>query len=144
MAHSAIHFATGAMIGAVMASPSVVRTFFRGKPLARAVARWLLCSNAVGLYAVVPSVLRYLGCPEHLCRSKWLSVFIFHPQLASLHLGTIWATAALVICFALQYAGVLTALAVALRRQHLRPHPNLAQIRQLEGQKPQIPRKVCH
>lgn len=121
MAHSALHFSLGMVLGSVATLPAVVRAWLHRARLNRAIGRWLLVSYAVGFYAIVPSLLGWLGVPDAICRGPWMNIFILHPLLTRLRGGgLILAGFALVFCFVLPYTVLLAALARA-RRKHPRP-----------------------
>jgi hypothetical protein len=123
MAHSAIHFSVGILAATALSAPSLARAFAARRGLAAAVGRWLVWSYALGLYAVIPSLLRRAGAGETFCRGWWMNLFLFHPLLAHWRGGTVVAAAALACTFALQYGVLLGALRIASRRRPAQPSP---------------------
>jgi hypothetical protein len=117
VAHSAIHFALGVAAGTALSAPALSRAFARSRKLAMPVLRWLLFSYALGLWAVVPSLLRHAGIPESFCGGWWMNLFLFHPLLARYHGGTVVASATLLACCAAQYALLLAAIRLQMRRR---------------------------
>jgi len=76
----------------------------------------LITAYALGLFAIIPGILRFVGMPEHMCNGWWMNVFIFYPVINKLKPGGMLVGEALVIlCFALQYALLLAALRARLK-----------------------------
>lgn len=111
MAHTALHFAAGLAIGMAIQSPVVREAWNRGRGLAPAVMRGLVVSWGLGLWAVVPSLMNYLGVPHAICTGWWMNLFLFHPLINRWgpH-ATILGAAALTAGFIAQYAMILAAL----------------------------------
>ena len=112
MAHSALHFSLGMLIGSAVSLPPLFRAWFAGRKLARSFAVWILLSAALGILALAPGLLRRIGVPDAACDGWWMNLFVFYPALNKLlHGGTIYGVAAILACFTLQYALLLAALA---------------------------------
>ena len=84
MAHSALHFTVGAALGTAWHGPGLLRAWRAGKPLAGRFRRWLMLSYALGAFAVVPSLLGWIGVPKAVCRHWLMNVFLLHPLIARL------------------------------------------------------------
>jgi hypothetical protein len=110
MAHSALHFTAGFVVGSLVAARPVLAAWRKG-PLARPLGRWLLTAYGLGLFATVPSLLHWMGVPLSVCRAWWMNLFLFHPLLTALRPGGMIAAApALLLCFLLPYGAILLAL----------------------------------
>ena len=108
MAHTALHFSLGMAIGSATLLPAVAKAWRAGRPVAGAVGRWLAGAYALGVYAVVPSLLGWVGLPPALCSGWWMNVFLLHPLINRFARGgMIAAGAAIIVCFALPYAVLL-------------------------------------
>lgn len=124
MAHSALHFSLGMLIGSAIALPAVARAWRAGGAMARGIGRWLLISYALGVFAIVPSLLRWCGVPAHVTGSRWMNLFLLHPLLTRCRPGgTIPAGVAIVLCFAAPYGLLLAAIWRATRRTSRPPPP---------------------
>jgi len=120
MAHSALHFTLGAALGTAWTGPALLRAWRAGKPLAARFRRWLLLSYALGAFAVVPSLLGWLGVPAAVCRHGLMNVFLFHPLLTRLRSGgLIPAAGAVILWFLVPYA-LLVAAILRARREDCR------------------------
>ena len=120
MAHSALHFSLGMVLGSAATLPAVARAWWHRTRLSHPIGRWLLISYATGVYAMIPSLLGWLGVPDAICRSPWMNIFLLHPLLTHLRGGgMIPAGFALVFCFILPYTLILAAL---LRTRHTGKH----------------------
>lgn len=117
MAHAALHFAAGMLVGTAIAAPRLRRAWRARRELAPAFARWLAWSWGGGTFAIVPSLLRYGGIPDWICGGWWMNVFLLHPLInRCLPPATLAGTAAFLGLFAAQYALMLAALARIRRR----------------------------
>ena len=117
MAHAALHFSVGMALGLALAAPRLRAAWQTGKDVAPAVLRGLTASWGLGVFAIVPSLMRYVGIPSSCCEGWWMNVFLLHPWMnAHLPPLTLVGSAAFVGCFALQYVGVLAALFRVRRR----------------------------
>jgi len=113
VAHSAIHFAVGMAVGSAVAARPLARAWFSGGAIAGRLAQWLALSYALGLYAVVPALLRRAGVPAWVCEGWWMNVFLLHPLITALMAGgSVVGPTVLGMSIASQY----TVLLVALRR----------------------------
>jgi hypothetical protein len=121
MAHSTLHFALGMAVGSIPMLPPLLSAWARTKPLAPPFARWFAVSYGVGLFAVVPALLRNLGVPDALCDHPAMNVFLFYPWINIAKPGAI--TSGPLILGAIlggQYALLLAALAHT-RWRHRQP-----------------------
>ncbi|MEI6788979.1 MAG: hypothetical protein WCL49_10935 [bacterium] len=112
MAHAALHFAIGLAAGMATQAPRLKQAWTKGKNVAPTVLRWLVVSWSLGVWAIVPSLLRYAGVPEGFCNGWWMNLFLLHPLINQFgpH-GTIIGAVAFVIGFTFQYALILAAIA---------------------------------
>ncbi|MDI6774234.1 MAG: hypothetical protein QME60_02400 [Verrucomicrobiota bacterium] len=114
MAHSAVHFSLGMLVGSAIALPSLLKAWRAGAKLAGRFRVWMLLSATLGVWAVVPGVLRCAGLSDPVCDGWWMNIFLFYPAInAASSGGVIWGTAAILAAFALQYGLLLAALARA-------------------------------
>ena len=87
MTHPTIHFAVGCFAATLLMLPPLCRDGLYGRPLAARFRRWFLVSGALGLVAVIPSLLGRLGLPEPWIRSVWMNVFLLHPWVTEIKSG---------------------------------------------------------
>lgn len=111
MAHAALHFTAGMIVGMAALTPALRRNWQAGRKLAPAVMHWLLASWGTGLWAIIPSLLRYAGLPESCSGGWWMNLFILHP-LINQHgpHATIIGAACLAVTFVLQYTVIVAAI----------------------------------
>jgi hypothetical protein len=118
MAHSALHFALGALTGAAAATRPLAAAWRGGRPLARPCRLWLAASYGLALWAVVPPLLKHLGVPEALCEAWWMNIFLLHPALTRLKAGgAIAGTIVLLTVGTAQYTLLLMAVRRARERR---------------------------
>jgi len=93
-------------------APRLKQAWTQGKDVAPTVLRWLAVSWSLGVWAIVPSLLRYAGVPEGFCNGRWMNLFLLHPLINQFgpH-GTIIGAVVFVIGFTFQYALILAAIA---------------------------------
>jgi hypothetical protein len=112
MAHSAIHFSIGMIAGSIATFPPIIKVWLGQAALTKKISRWLLISYVTGIYAIIPSLLGWLGLPNNFCNGWWMNIFLFHPLINKL--GTtgrlIPATIAVFLCFIIPYTVLLAAL----------------------------------
>jgi hypothetical protein len=117
MAHSALHFALGAVTGAAAAAPPLAAAWRGGGPLARPYRLWLGASYGLALWAVVPPLLGSLGVPDAVCKAWWMNVFLLHPALTRLKDGgAVAGTLVLLAVGSAQYILLLMGVRLAQRR----------------------------
>jgi hypothetical protein len=111
MANAALHFAAGLALGMALQSPVIRRAWSQGPSLTRALVRGMALSWGLGLWAIIPSLLHHAGFPESFTGGWWMNLFLLHPLINRWgpH-ATIIGGAALVGCFAIQYAAILGAI----------------------------------
>ena len=112
MAHSAIHFSIGMIAGSIVTFPPLIKAWLANSPLTKKIRRWLLISYAAGIYAIIPSLLGWVGMPASFCDGWWMNIFLLHPLINKL--GTtgrlIPATIAVFLCFVVPYLIILAAI----------------------------------
>lgn len=111
MADATLHFAAGLAVGMALQSPGIRRAWSNGPSLAPAMVRGIALSWGLGFWAIIPSLLHHAGFPETFTGGWWMNLFMLHPLINRWgpH-ATIIGGAALVGCFAFQYAAILGAL----------------------------------
>ena len=120
MAHSALHFSLGMAVASLFCLPSLLRAWRARARLAAPFLKWILLTWALGIYAVIPGILRRLGAAEAVCDGEWMNIFLFYPALnALIPRGTILGIFAIALAFSLQYF----ILVAAIRRQSQSPPP---------------------
>jgi hypothetical protein len=118
MAHSALHFSIGMAAAMLVFAPPVISALRRRCELARTVGRWIVASWALGLFAIVPSLLHAAGAPPALYGGWWMNIFFLHPLINRLdHRGYLVGAMLMGLAFAAQYAVLLAAIARAPRRR---------------------------
>lgn len=111
MAHSAIHFSLGIVVGTAVALPPLATAWRKGEPLASHFLRWFLLSYGLGLFALVPAFLKAWGCSAGICQGWWMNLFLFHPLLGRLKSGgNAIGPAIIFCCCAFQYLLLLAAI----------------------------------
>jgi hypothetical protein len=116
MAHSTIHLTVGLAVGTAVFLPAAVKALRDGGKTAPAFARWIVTSWALALFAIVPSLLRYLGVPPSVCSMWWMNLFLLYPMLERMkHTGMVVGEISIALGLTLQYVLLLVALRQALR-----------------------------
>ena len=111
MAHTALHFTVGMVVGMVALAPRVRAAFQTRRHLAPAIRQWLAAAWGLGVFAVIPSLLGFVGLSPGFCSGWWMNLFLFHPLLNSIVTrGMIAGGFGLVACFVLQYACIVAAI----------------------------------
>ena len=111
MAHTALHFSLGVVIASAVMLPAVGKAWRGGTAVARVIARWLVAAYTLGIYAVIPSLLGWIGLPAACCGGWWMNAFLLHPLLNRwVTGGMIAAGAAIVVCFGAPYLVLLAAV----------------------------------
>ena len=83
-----------------------------GRPCSRLLAQWIFLSYGLGVYAVVPSLLRKAGIPEAICHHPMMNVFLLHPAIDAWRPGGMLIGQLLLVgLFSSQYAALLVAIA---------------------------------
>ena len=114
MAHTALHFSIGMAVGSAATLHGVAKAWLARGKVAGPIGKWLVISYGLGVVAVIPSLLRWVGVPETITGGWWMNVFLLHPFLTRLKAGgMIPAGFAVLLCFIVPYALILA----ALRRQ---------------------------
>ena len=112
MSDRILHFVIGVLVGMVAYLPFLVRAWRRRELLSPCLIRLGLLSLGLGMWAVVPNLLRAAGLPASFCAGWPMNLFMFHHLIDKLHPGGALLGELLVMgCFALQYVLVLVALA---------------------------------
>lgn len=118
MAHANLHMAAGmAAATAVMVWP-VVRAWRGEAALARPVARMLLASYGLGLWALVPNLVTSAGFSPSIHNAWWANIFLGHALIdrrndGGLLVGELVMVAVLVF----HYVVLMAAIARARRRR---------------------------
>lgn len=111
MMHSTLHFSLGMLLATALTCRPVIAACRRGGALAAPLRRWLLAAYALGLYAIVPNLLRRAGITHDICEGWFMNVFLFSPLLnRMMQGGTISGPFVLGLFVAAQYAVLLWAV----------------------------------
>ena len=112
MAHSVIHFSIGVIAGTAATIAPVINAWRNNLPMADKIRRWLLISYAAGIYAIIPSLLHWLGLPDKFCGGWWMNIFLFHPLINKIETSShlIPASIAVFLCFILPYFIIVAAI----------------------------------
>ncbi len=99
------------VVGMAAQLPLLRRGWGQHRERPKALLRWLYRSWALGVWAIIPSLLRYAGVPADFCKGWWMNLFLFHPLINQwgFH-ATIIGGVTLVGTFVLQYGVILVAL----------------------------------
>lgn len=124
MAHSSFHFAIGLLLGTAIAGFPVLITLFRlwrgiqtrqSIDLTRLTKRMLLISYGLAIMAVIPNLLRSIGCPEQICSNIVMNIFVLHPLINSIkHGGMLIGELLIIAVFFFQYT-MLIATIICMR-----------------------------
>ena len=116
MMHSTLHFSIGILVGTALSYRPIRTAVQNNAPLAAPLRRWLMLAYALGLFAIVPNLLRRAGVPHALCESCVMNLFLLSPALNHLvRGGAIYGPLILGIILMSQYLTLLWALRRALR-----------------------------
>ena len=120
MAHSALHFAVGLAAGTAFLLPSVLAKLRTGEKAASATGRMIASSYALGLFSVVPNILRHCGIPAAFCDGWWMNLFLFNPLIDRVkHGGLLVGEISILLMFAVHYVIILDGIMAATRRNSL-------------------------
>jgi hypothetical protein len=111
-----MHFSVGLFAGTCAFLPVTIRRIRAGSRMASAVGILIAGAYLTALFAVIPNLARRAGVPEFICSGWWMNLFLLHPLMDHAKKGGMLVGEVLtVICFLVQYAIVLAAIA-RLRR----------------------------
>jgi hypothetical protein len=111
MAHSTLHAAVGMAAGLALGLPALRAAWRSGEPVARQAAAWIALGAACAGWALVPSLLHFMGVPEGVRSGPWMLVFFLHPAIARLQRWTGFiGPLALAGLLAAQYTVLLAAI----------------------------------
>jgi hypothetical protein len=82
MAHANFHMAAGMATATMITLWPVVRAWRGNTALAPPVGRMLLASYAIGVWALMPSLLTTIGFPQHIHRAWWANAFLGHAVIS--------------------------------------------------------------
>jgi hypothetical protein len=83
----------------------------RGAPLAAPLRRWLVVAYGLGVYAIVPNLLRRAGVAHRICESGIMNIFLLSPTLNRLMQGgSITGPFVMGFLIAVQYGVLLRAV----------------------------------
>jgi hypothetical protein len=120
MAHVTLHFSLGMAVATACMAPALRTAWENRTPLAGLFRKWFTFCYLLGIYAVVPSLLRRMGLPNELCDGWWMNLFLFYPLVKKVLSfgGMPLGGAVMFTFFTLQY-GITV---IAIIRQKRKPH----------------------
>ena len=87
MMHSTIHFSLGMLVGTALTCRPLLAAWKRGARVGPLLRRWLVVAYGLGLYAIVPNLLRRAGVAHAVCEGWLMNMFLFSPALNRLMQG---------------------------------------------------------
>ena len=87
MMHSTLHFSLGMLVGTALTCRPLLAAWKRGARVAPRLRRWLVVAYGLGLYAIVPNLLRRAGVAHAVCEGWLMNIFLFSPALNRLMQG---------------------------------------------------------
>jgi hypothetical protein len=116
MMHSTLHFSLGMVVGTALTCRPLLDAWRRGAALAPHLRRWLIVAYGLGVYAIVPNLLRRAGVAHDVCEAWFMNVFLLSPALNRLvQGGTIYGPFVMGLLVVLQYLTLLWAVRRASR-----------------------------
>ncbi len=116
MAHANLHMAAGMAVATAVTAWPVVRAWWQRRPMAKPVARLLLASYGLGLWALMPNLVTSAGGSPAIHRAPWANIFLAHAWIDQRNDGGLLVGELLMVAlFALHYAVLVLALARARR-----------------------------
>jgi len=117
MAHANFHMAVGMSVGVVATLVPVARAWLAKAPVARPVARLLVISYALGVWALVPTLVSAAGGPAGIHHARWADLFVLHASIDAREPGGLLKGELIITTLVvLQYALLVAALVRARRR----------------------------
>jgi hypothetical protein len=116
MADSSLHFALGYGFGTALSIAPLLKRLKPPRRLSGAALRWIGISFGLGVFAIVPNLLRRTGVPEPVCSGAWTVVFFLHPLVDRLESGgRLIGQMGILSCFAAQYILLLAAIRLRIK-----------------------------
>jgi hypothetical protein len=116
MAHANFHMAAGMATATMITLWPVVRAWRARAALAPPVGRMLLASYALGVWALVPSLLTTIGFPQRIHRDWWANAFLGHAVISErVRGGLLVGELVLAAVMTFHYAVLVAAIARARR-----------------------------
>jgi hypothetical protein len=117
MAHSTLHFSAGWILGSIFTAPSLARAWAGRQHLSLRFRNWFLVSYAMGIYAVMPGILRRLGVPDAVCDGWWMNIFVLYPLINDIKRGAVTSGPLMLgACLGFQYVLLVAAVWRCRRR----------------------------
>jgi hypothetical protein len=111
MMHSTLHFSVGMLLGTALTCRPLLAAWKRNGGLAAPLRRWLVVAYGLGVYAVVPNLLRRAGAPHDTCEAWIMNLFLGSPTLnRMMQGGAITGPFVMGALIAAQYALLLRAV----------------------------------
>jgi hypothetical protein len=99
------------VVGTALTYRPLLDAWRRGAPVAHPLRRWLMVAYGLGLYAIVPNLLRRAGVAHDLCEAWFMNIFLFSSALNHLvQGGTIYGPFGMGLLLMSQYLTLLWAL----------------------------------
>ena len=111
MAHLALHISIGIAVGTAIRLRPVLCAIASRTGMAAETARMMAVAFGMGLLAIAPSALHWLGAPLPAGQAWWTNFFVFYGLVEDLrHSGMIVGGLGLAAAFAFHYALLLFCL----------------------------------
>ncbi len=116
MMHSTLHFSLGMVVGTALTYRPLLDAWRRRTATAPHLRRWLVVAYGLGVYAIIPNLLRRAGVPHSVCEAWFMNIFLLSPALNRLvQGGTIYGPFVMGLFVVSQYLTLLWALKRAQR-----------------------------
>ncbi|MBL7077208.1 MAG: hypothetical protein ISS31_07040 [Kiritimatiellae bacterium] len=111
MMHSTLHFSLGMVVGTALTYRPLLDAWRRKAALAPHLRRWLIVAYGLGVYAIVPNLLRRAGVPHDLCEAWFMNIFLLSSALnRSIQGSALYGPFVMGILVTAQYAVLLRAI----------------------------------
>jgi hypothetical protein len=116
MAQSTLHLSFGMGMGMLGALPPLWSAWRQHRALAKHLARWCIVSYGLGVYAVIPAIIRRLADNPEIGNGVVWNLFLLFPLFDTLNLPSM-AIGEMAVggLFAVQYVTILLAIQRARR-----------------------------
>jgi len=109
--HSTLHFSVGMVVGTALTYRPLLEAWRRKAPVAAHLRRWLVVAYGLGVYAIVPNLLRRAGVAHEVCEAWFMNIFLLSPAFNRLiQGGTIYGPLVMGSIIVSQYLTLLRAL----------------------------------
>jgi hypothetical protein len=111
MAHSNLHMAAGMLVGTAVTAPQLIAAWRAHRPLARPIARLLIATYAVGVFALLPNLIGLAVSSPTIHDAWWADLFVLHRTIdRRTERGLLIGELVIAGCFVAQYLLILIAI----------------------------------